>query len=314
MFRKVATLQATKTNRRSVKRAADILGDLSLRMMDVGAAGGAPTRWEQFGWLMDYIAVEPDSRSSPVLVESETSQFRSHSVVTKGLWSTEATIDLNLCRKPMTSSVYVPNAKFAAHFPDSDRFEVVGTQPMAVTTIDHVVGSAKRLDGIKLDVQGAEYDVLLGATETLKHTLLVESEVEFVPLYINQPLFSDVTRHLAQAGLEFVDFLYLYRWHPQSLDGTGQLVFADALYMRVPENLPTDVDTLRRYAALSILYGRGDLLIRLARTIADTDLRNRVLEAAEQINTHNSRVNSRLQLLGRMLRMSNSSARAHLFY
>ena len=38
--------------------------------------------------------------------------------------------------------------------------------------------------------------VLRGATNLLNRICVVESEVEFVPLYVNQPLFADVDAEL----------------------------------------------------------------------------------------------------------------------
>ena len=56
---------------------------------------------------------------------------------------------------------------------------------------------------IKMDVQGYEDKVLLGATETLKKTSLLLIETAFVPLYEGQPLFDDIYKIARDAGFSY---------------------------------------------------------------------------------------------------------------
>lgn len=56
---------------------------------------------------------------------------------------------------------------------------------------------------IKMDVQGYEDKVLLGATEILKKTSLLLIETAFVPLYEGQPLFDDIYKIAKGAGFSY---------------------------------------------------------------------------------------------------------------
>jgi hypothetical protein len=53
---------------------------------------------------------------------------------------------------------------------------------------------------MKVDVQGAELDVLRGAERSLESARVIETEVEFQELYRGQPLFTDVDRFLRERG------------------------------------------------------------------------------------------------------------------
>ena len=81
-------------------------------------------------------------------------------------------------------------------------FTVTSTSPIKTTRLDDVEGLPP-IDFLKLDVQGAELDVLRGATQTLENVLVIESEVEFVPLYKDQPLFGEMQVFLRERGFLF---------------------------------------------------------------------------------------------------------------
>lgn len=80
----------------------------------------------------------------------------------------------------------------------------VGTEEIEVCTLDgwcHAQGiDSRRVDLLKLDIQGAELQALYGAKRLLESTRLLLIEVSFVPIYKDAPLFADVDRFLAECG------------------------------------------------------------------------------------------------------------------
>lgn len=316
MLRQIAARSAQRRLQRRVDDAAELMSGNSVRILDVGAADGAPLRWRPYAPLLDYVAVEPDSRSQATLMHSKDESFASKHVLTHALWSTPQSLTLHLCRKPLASSVYPPNTEFLRQFPDAERFDVVGRTELTATTVDLVAKLiGHTFDALKLDVQGAELEVLRGASASLRDALFVEAEVEFVPLYLNQPLFSDITAELASHGLIFNEFLSLYRWHPRQLDGTGQLVFGDALYARDPEEIAgADGLLVRRYATLAAMYSRGDLLTRLAQHMSVGPLAASVRSLAESISKTTAQQQQRLSLASRVLRLWDRNSQGHLLH
>jgi hypothetical protein len=57
-----------------------------------------------------------------------------------------------------------------------------------------------RPDVIKIDTQGYELEILCGGERTIASAFLIELEVEFNPLYKQQPLFGDLDAHLRSRG------------------------------------------------------------------------------------------------------------------
>jgi FkbM family methyltransferase len=143
------------------------------------------------------------------------------------------------CNFPATSSLFEPNRVLL------DRFQNLGEVTRVVREFSietHRLDDIPELaavDYIKLDVQGAECDVIEGAARTLASTLVVHTEVEFVPLYIGQPLFAEVDQALRRKGFCFHRFAGLAgrtfkpmitRNDPNAL--LSQMLWADAVYVR----------------------------------------------------------------------------------
>lgn len=106
----------------------------------------------------------------------------------------------HICNKAMTSSLYEPNTRLLKLFQNLEELvRVVSTEEMDSKRLDDLPEVAET-DFMKLDIQGAELDVLRGATNLLKRVVVISTEVEFVPLYKDQPLFADVDAFLRGQG------------------------------------------------------------------------------------------------------------------
>lgn len=132
----------------------------------------------------------------------------------------------------MTSSLYEPNTALLERFNGiAELCRVVSREDVTTSTLDSLRDQIGPVDWIKIDVQGGELAVIEGAKELLQsvvrhlsagsiilhhrsanlqslvvHQAIVEVEVEFVPLYANQPLFADVDRALREQGFVFHRF------------------------------------------------------------------------------------------------------------
>jgi hypothetical protein len=162
-------------------------------------------------------------------------------------------------------------------FPDWGR--VVATEPVDTRRLDDLPETAGA-DLLKLDIQGAELMVLRHAEARLRDATVIQAEVEFLPLYRGQPLFSDIDIFLRARG--FV----LHRFHPtvsravrpmmvnaDPYAGLGQLVWADAVFIRDFARLEalSDRQLLAMAAILHDAYGAYDIAFRL---VAEHDRRH----------------------------------------
>ncbi|MBX3390089.1 MAG: FkbM family methyltransferase [Phycisphaeraceae bacterium] len=99
-----------------------------------------------------------------------------------------------------TSSLYEPNTELLNAFNNlGELTRVQGTEQLQTKRLDDV-SEVSDVHFLKLDVQGAELDVLKGAERTLKSVMLVYCEVEFLDMYKGQPLFGEIDSFLRTQG------------------------------------------------------------------------------------------------------------------
>jgi FkbM family methyltransferase len=146
---------------------------------------------------------------------------------------------LHVCALSAASSLYEPNLPLLAHFNNLEQpLRVVESIPLRTVRLDDIE-QVRHTDYLKLDVQGAETDVLRGARRVLEETLVVYTEVEFIPLYKDQALFADVDALLRTHGFLFHKFTECVgrAFQPvvvnNDLDrGCSQLLWGNAVYVR----------------------------------------------------------------------------------
>lgn len=144
---------------------------------------------------------------------------------------------LYVTHSPMCSSLYPPNENFLQRF--AGLIELVGldfTVELETTTLDAFcqAETIDTIDFLQIDVQGADLLVLQGATDLLDRSVLaVQIEVEFAPLYHDQPLFADIDGFLRNQGFALFDLTQARRPRQISpIQGRTQLLWGDAFYFR----------------------------------------------------------------------------------
>ena len=108
--------------------------------------------------------------------------------------------------------------------------QYVGKEEIEVRVLDEEFSNFV-LEGqqvlLKIDTQGYELEVLLGAAESLNKIAALQLEISLSPLYDGAPLLEDIVSHVRAAG--FVPFWFLPGfWNPAS----HQQLQVDGLFVR----------------------------------------------------------------------------------
>ncbi|HZU41007.1 MAG TPA: FkbM family methyltransferase, partial [Solirubrobacteraceae bacterium] len=184
-----------------------------------------------------------------------------------------AEVSFHVCRWPVASSVYEPNPAVLEDFPlAAALMTVTERRRLATVPLDDVCArEGVAADCLKVDVEGAELDVLRGAQSTLAGALVLDVEVEFDELFRGQPLFADVDGFLRERGWRLLG-LRRVAWRRTSAlarSGSGyggQLMSADALYFNAGA-LAGDLEPVSalKLAVILSAYRQHDFVLSLLR-------------------------------------------------
>jgi len=211
----VRRAERTPTDTLSVKRDSlegllsqvQKLGFSPATVIDVGAASGTfSNQCHQVFPAATYLLIEPlQEFLSPLkrLLKTIPQAHCEHAAAS----SYEGSMRLNVHHDLVGSSLYNEV---------EEGTDINGTpREVRTVTIDGMVArrQARPPYLIKIDVQGAELDVLRGAENALKHTEYILLEVSLFQFFKNGPSFSDVVAYMKDKGFVPYD-LYELQYRP----------------------------------------------------------------------------------------------------
>jgi FkbM family methyltransferase len=177
-------------------------------VVDAGARYGLHPTWADLQGLADFHLFEMDPEEARRLERKYASdaRIRIHPVA---LYSSDTTLTYRISQHRALNSVFQSNHELLRQNEYKLR-EFAGTEERKTEarSIDSLF-AGQEVHFMKLDVEGAEYEVLKGAAKVLSTRVLgVRSEVLFAPVYEGAPLFGDLHRLLLDHGLELLNFDY----------------------------------------------------------------------------------------------------------
>lgn len=193
------------------------------------------------------------------------------------------------CRASGMTSLYKPDLRYLRAFTQFETWgSVESLHSISTQRLDDVVELAD-LDMIKIDIQGGELDVFKSGREKLSGAVVIQTEVSFMPLYENQPVFWEIDKELRYQGFVPHTFDALKAWpispysHPENARASfRQLLEADIVYVRDFINHEAMSDEQVRQLALIAhhCYGSHDLVTRCLSILEARDVLTAEAQAA----------------------------------
>ena len=279
------------------------LPEAPFSILDGGARGGpSDVRWRAIGDRRLVIhGFEVENDECERLNRDASEKGLPHRYYPSALWSSEGPLTIHGNKAPGGISAYPQNVELTNRwkfqnatqkFYAREMFHPTGEiSTVAATTIDNWSrdNAIGKIDFLKLNVQGAELEILKGARDSLAPILGVDLEVSFVESYLGRPMFADVDAFLRHNGFHFFDLFGLHNMgraespvtsmHTPGLNPyQGQLIEAHGLYFRDPIASRADLETfgpdrVLKLASIAEIYGQVEyafeLLGWLARRLGD---------------------------------------------
>jgi FkbM family methyltransferase len=175
---------------------------------------------------------------------------------------------LYICRASGMTSTLRPNFSVLQHFQGYPIWaEILREERISTIKLDDIE-AIDEIDWLKIDIQGGELAVFENGRSKLRNTIVIQTEVNFIPLYENQPLFAEIDQWMRNHGFMLHTFLEErrrlfapYILNGQIHQGINQLTTADAVYIRDINSLEK-LTTGQRQKLSTILreaYGSLDL-------------------------------------------------------
>lgn len=197
-------------------------------VLDVGAnTGGYGLSLRELGFCGDILSFEPLEQAHAALTQAATSDARWHIAPRMAVGAEDGEIVINVAGNSTSSSVLPMHDAHAQAAPQS---RYVGSQRVPLRRLDaieHAVLTPNRKTLLKIDTQGYEMPVLLGAMGLLPHIRGIQLELSTIPLYEGQALYREMIEWLAGQGFE------LWNLIPGFVDkSSGRLLQFDGVFFR----------------------------------------------------------------------------------
>ncbi|WP_210191223.1 FkbM family methyltransferase [Bradyrhizobium mercantei] len=145
---------------------------------------------------------------------------------------------LRVCAAPGMTSLLEPDPLMLKHFQGFNEWgRIIADTRVATHRLDDI-GEIDAMDYLKIDVQGSELAIFQNGPRRLADAVVIQTEVSFLPLYKNQPVFGEIDLELRSHGFiphALIGINKRMIWPMRGVnpyEAFNQLLEADAVYVR----------------------------------------------------------------------------------
>lgn len=206
-------------------------------VVDIGARGNNLGLFRILGRILEYLGFEPEENECERLNRVSNGGEWKIRYYPKALSGKKEKRSFFLTNDEACSSLLKPSTEISDYLNLTDKLTIKRELVIETTTLDTWKEEEwiVNVDYVKIDVQGAELEILKSGTKVLSDAIAVYCEVEFVEVYEGQPLFHDVDEFMKQNDFFLYDLKKVKskrKCGGDNLVSNGQLVWGDAIYLK----------------------------------------------------------------------------------
>jgi FkbM family methyltransferase len=232
--------------------------------LDVGARSGGETYYAPLAGQLKVIGF--DDSSGEECQPGAAIQYEHHTTILAGQHGRGTFFK---AAWPFSSGLHKPNMKYFERLPCRDNMVIVEEQDLEMTTLDRFAQtlSDDHIDFIKIDVEGAELEVLRAGSTMLqdKRVLGIKTEFWWDPILRGQPSFAELDMFLRANGFYLFDLeMHNYQAYMRTSLPAGRLLADSKNWRGALQNVRPDRSRYGQALTGDALYFRDPVSDRIA--------------------------------------------------
>ena len=167
---------------------------------------------------------------------------------------------------PYTSSLLKLNPRYANYYLECNDYDYIARDTFAIIkeleinleSLD-TISKLYPIDFLSIDTQGSEHEILQSAELTLKNAIGIYTEVNFIELYKDCPLFGEISNLLTSNDFEFIKVDLHDAMAPCTITKSGRLekinAQGDALFLRRADSKISEIQR-RKLVFAALAFGQ----------------------------------------------------------